>query len=129
MTENELAKIVVHTSIAIHRETGPGLLESVYEAILARELAQQGLSVERQVGIPIHFRDHSFDEGFRADILVNEKLILELKSVESLSKLHRKQVLTYLKLSGLRLGLLLNFGSELMKDGIERIANGIPETQ
>lgn len=105
-------------------ELGPGLLESVYEVILADMLQKSGLRVERQVPIPIEFQGIRFDEGFRADIVVEDKVILELKSVESVSKAHKKQVLTYLKLTGKKLGFLLNFGDELMKDGISRILNG-----
>jgi GxxExxY protein len=103
---------------------GPGLLESVYEVLLAHRLRQAGLQVQRQVRIPIEFDGIQFDEGFRADIIVNGKVILELKSVESIHPAHKKQVLTYLKLTGLKLGYLLNFGAPVMKDGIYRIING-----
>jgi len=124
MTENEIGNIVIDCAINLHRELGPGLLETVYEAILAQMLAEAGLKVLRQVSIPIKFRGIQFDEGFRADIIVGGKVILELKSVEALHNAHKKQVLTYLKLSGLKLGYLLNFGEELMKDGICRVVNG-----
>jgi len=124
MTENEIGNIVIDCAINLHRELGPGLLENVYEAILAQMLAEAGLKVLRQVSIPIKFRGIQFDEGFRADIIVGGKVILELKSVEALHNAHKKQVLTYLKLSGLKLGYLLNFGEELMKDGICRVVNG-----
>jgi GxxExxY protein len=105
-------------------ELGPGLLETVYEVLLAHMLREAGLWVERQVPIPIEPHGIRFDEGFRADIVIEDKVILELKSVESVSKAHKKQVLTYLKLTGKKLGYLLNFGEELMKDGIFRILNG-----
>lgn len=124
MTENEIGAIVVDFAIALHRETGPGLLESVYEVVLAHDLAQCGLQVKRQVSIPIEIRDLKFEEGFRADIIVGEKVLLELKSVEQTTKAHKKQVLTYLRLTRLKLGYLLNFGEELMRDGISRIVNG-----
>lgn len=124
MTENEIGDVVVECAVRLHRELGPGLLESVYEVILAHMLQEAGLKVERQVSIPIEFRGIRFDEGFRADIVVEDKVILELKSVESVSKAHKKQVLTYLKLTGKKLGYLLNFGEELMKDGISRVLNG-----
>ena len=125
MTENEIGTIVVETAIMIHRELGPGLLETVYEVVLASEIKKRGLSVERQVVIPIEFHGVKFEEGFRADIIVEKKVILELKSVESVINAHKKQVLTYLKLTGCKLGYLLNFGETLMKDGIFRIINGI----
>lgn len=127
MKENEIGKAVVDAAVKVHRELGPGLLETVYEVVLARELENRGLCVERQVPVPILYGGIRFEEGFRADIIVENKVILELKSVEQLSKVHAKQVFTYLKLKGLRLGFLLNFGSNLMKDGIERVANGMPE--
>jgi len=124
MTENEIGAIVVDCAVKLHQELGPGLLESVYEVVLAKRLEQRGLSIQRQVAIPIEIDGEHFDEGFRADIVVNGKVILELKSVEQLSKAHMKQVLTYLKLSDMRLGFLLNFGAAFMKDGIKRIVNG-----
>mgnify|MGYP001564606721 CR=1 FL=1 len=124
MKENEIGKIVVDCAVRLHMELGPGLLESVYEVILADMLQKSGLKVERQLSIPIEFHGIRFDEGFRADIVIEDKVILELKSVENVSKAHKKQVLTYLKLTGMKLGYLLNFGDELMKDGIFRILNG-----
>jgi GxxExxY protein len=127
MNENAIGREVVDAAVKVHRELGPGLLETVYEAVLARELERRGLRVERQVPVPIVYDGMQFQEGFRADIVVEGKVILELKSVEQLSKVHAKQVLTYLKLQGLKLGFLLNFGSNLMKDGIERVVNGLPE--
>jgi len=127
MKENAIGKEVVDAAVQVHRALGPGLLETVYEVVLARELEKRGLRVERQVPVPILYGGLRFEEGFRADIIVEGKVILELKSVEQLSKVHSKQVLTYLKLKGLQLGYLLNFGANLMKDGIERIVNGLPE--
>lgn len=127
MTENEIGSIVVDSAILLHRETGPGLLEKVYETLLVYELENRGLIVERQVPIGISYKGLNFDEGFRADVIVENKVILELKSVEYLLKVHDKQVLTYLKLSRLKLGYLLNFGQERMVDGISRILNGYPD--
>jgi len=125
MTENEIGQIVVDRAVHLHRELGPGLLESVYEVLLSRELESAGLQVKRQVPVPIRFKGVALEEGFRADMVVGGKVLLELKSVESTCPAHRKQVLTYLKLSGLKLGFLLNFGEALMKDGIWRLANGL----
>jgi GxxExxY protein len=124
MDENQTGKIIVDSAVALHRELGPGLLESVYEVVLAHKLKQQGLSVKRQVSIPIKYQDIKFEEGFRIDILVENKVIIELKSVECVTRAHKKQVLTYLRLSCLKLGYLLNFGEALMKDVISRIING-----
>ncbi len=127
MTENEIGKIVVDCTMRLHIELGPGLLESVYEVLLAHMLRERGLRVDRQVPIPIEFHGLRFEEGFRADIIVENKVILELKSVDHTNNAHKKQVLTYLKLTGMKLGYLLNFGEELMKDGIFRILNGYVE--
>ncbi len=124
MNENEIGDIVVATAIRLHQDLGPGLLESVYEAVLAKLLKDRGLDVQRQVPIPFEYEGMRFEEGFRADILVENKVILELKSVEILNNAHKKQILTYLKLSGKKLGYLLNFGGALMKDGIVRSING-----
>ena len=125
MTENEVAKLVMDVAFQIHRELGPGLLENVYEVVLARKLADMGLSVELQVPVTIRFQEIVFEEGFRADLIVEQKVIVELKSVERLQPVHSKQLLTYLRLTGLRLGLLVNFGENLMKDGFKRIVNGL----
>ena len=127
-TENEIARIVVDTSIQIHRNLGPGLLESVYEAILAKELEDKGMHVTRQAPIHLCYEGMTFEEAFRADIIVESLVILELKSLGSLNNSHYKQLLTYLKLTNLKLGLLLNFGAPLMKDGIVRFVNGLEET-
>ena len=126
-TENQLSKIVLDAAFRVHTRTGPGLLETVHEVILAYELQKQGLQVQRQVPIRIRYDELVFDEGFRADLLVEDKLIVELKSVEQLIPVHSKQVLTQLRLSARQLGLLINFGEVHLKDGIERIVNGLPE--
>lgn len=127
MTENEIGKIVVDAAVAVHRALGPGLLESVYEAVLAAELRDRGLRVERQTAVPIEYRGIRFDEGFRADLIVEGKILLELKSVERTTHTHKKQLLTYLRLSGHKLGFLLNFGEGLIKDGMVRIVNGLED--
>jgi len=127
MNENDLARIVVDTCYHMHTRLGPGLLETVYEVILARELTKRGLKAERQVRVPIIWDDIEFDEGFRADLIVEDKLIIELKSLEKLAPVHAKQLLTYLRLADKRLGLLINFGAPLMKDGIQRVVNGLDE--
>ncbi len=122
---NEVSGLIVDTAVQIHMRLGPGLLESVYERILAYELTQRGLNVEQQVPVPIVYRSLRFEEGFRADLIVEKSVIVELKSVEKLSPVHGKQLLTYLKLMDYRLGLLINFGAPLLKDGIKRIANNL----
>jgi GxxExxY protein len=127
MRHDEIAQVIVECAFELHRELGPGLLESVYEVLLADALRAKGLSVERQKPIPICFRGKRFDEGFRADLLVEELVLVELKSAEALARVHRKQVLTYLRLTGLQLGLLINFGGELLKGNIERLVNGLEE--
>lgn len=125
MTENEIAKIVVDLCAKIHKTLGPGLLESVYEAALVHELKKLGIFVQNQTDIPAEYDGIKLDVSFRADLIVDSKIIIELKSVENLSPVFKKQLLTYLKLSHLKLGLLVNFNVELMKDGITRIANGL----
>lgn len=127
MMENEIATIVLDEAFEVHTKLGPGLLESVYESVLAYEIAKRGVSVRRQVSIPIRYDGLSFEEGFRADLLVGDVVIVELKSVEKLVPVHAKQVLTQLRLSGCRLGLLINFGEEHLKHGIKRITNGLPD--
>ena len=123
MTEYEIAKIIVDTAFQIHKSLGPGLLESVYEVILAHGLGKRGLNVASQVPVPIIFYGIKFDEGFRADLIVEDKVIVELKSVETVSPVHKKQLLTYLRLADKKLGLLINFGSALFRDGISRVVN------
>lgn len=125
MNENEIATQIMDAAFAIHRDVGPGLLESVYETILARDLKEMGLAVERQVPVPIKYQGITFDEGFRADLIVENIVIIELKSVERLLPVHSKQLLTYLRLADCRLGLLINFGETLLKDGFKRIVNGL----
>ena len=127
MTENEIAKIIVDACYRIHTGLGPGLLESVYEAVLAHELARRGLNVRRQVPVPIVWDGLEFEEGFRADLIVEDKVIIELKSVERVAPVHGKQLLTYLRLADKRLGLLINFGERYIKDGIKRVVNGLVE--
>ena len=127
MTENEIAKRIVNAAFKIHTTLGPGLLESVYEVVLAHELKKLGLNVSRQQSIPITYEDLKFEEGFRADIIVEDKVIIELKSVEEIAKVHHKQLLTYLRLADKRLGLLINFGAALIKDGLFRIVNKLEE--
>lgn len=127
MTENEIAKAVVDAAYQVHTQLGPGLLESVYEIVLAHELNRKGFHVERQKPVTIEYDGLKFDEGFRADMIVNGKVILELKSIETVLPVHKKQLLTYLRLTNLKLGLLINFGSVLIKDGISRVVNGLEE--
>ncbi|MHC4214113.1 MAG: GxxExxY protein [Planctomycetota bacterium] len=127
MTENEIGKIVVDSALSVHRALGPGLQELVYEVVLAHELEQRGLKVQRQVPVAIEYAGIQFQEGFRADLIVEDKVIVELKSVEKVSGAHKKQVQTYLKLTGCKLGFLLNFGEELMKQGITRCVNQLEE--
>ncbi len=124
MDENRIGGIVVDCAVKLHMATGPGLLESVHEKMLVRMLVNRGLQAQRQVPVPITFEGEHFDLGFRADIIVENKVILELKSIERLSPVHKKQLLTYLKLTKLKVGYLLNFGAPLMKEGITRLING-----
>ena len=124
MRENDIGTVVVDTAVQLHRDLGPGLLESVYEKIYAQRLEKRGLSVESQVDVPIEFDGMRFEEGFRADLIVEEKVIVELKSVEVVKPVHKKQLLTYLRLTNLKLGYLLNFNTDLMKNGITRVING-----
>jgi GxxExxY protein len=127
MEPNEITRQIVDAAYKLHAALGPGLLETVYEVTLAHELQKRGLRVRRQVPIPIEYNGLRFDEGFRADLLVEESVIVELKSVEKNHPVHAKQLRTHLVLARLQLGLVLNFGLELMKDGITRIVNGLPE--
>ena len=125
MTENEIATVILDAAFKIHRTLGPGLLESVYQATLDFELQKRGLRVLQQVGLPVYYEEIKLELGFRVDLIVADKVIIEIKSVEALAPVHRKQLLTYLRLLNLRLGLLLNFNVELMKDGIQRVVNGL----
>ena len=123
MNVEELSAEVVDAAFHLHKDLGPGLLESVYEVVLAKMLEERGLAVERQKSVPIHYAGLRFDEGFRADLIVGGSLLIELKSVENLAAVHGKQVLTYLRLLNLPLGLLINFGSATFKEGVKRIVN------
>lgn len=127
MEINEISGIIVDRSINIHRALGPGLLESVYQRVLTYELRKAGLEIETEVSVPVEWDGHVIDESFRADIIVENSVLVELKSVEELLDVHKKQTLTYLKLTNLTLGLLINFGSPLLKNGIHRIANNFKE--
>ena len=126
--ENSTAKSVVDAAYQVHVALGPGLLESVYEQVLAHELRERGHRVEAQVPIAIAYKGVEFENAFRADLVVDDCLMLELKSLEQVNAVHKKQLMTYLKLTGMRLGLLLNFGAARMKDGITRLVNGLPES-
>jgi GxxExxY protein len=127
LTENEIAQQVVDAAYKIHTSLGPGLLESVYETLLAHELLRHGLRVTRQQGIPVGYASVHMDIGFRADLVVEDKVIVEIKSVEAIAPVHKKQLLTYLRLADKRLGLLINFDTELIKDGISRVVNRLAE--
>ena len=127
MTENELATIVVDIAYHIHRQLGPGLLESVYHVVMVYELQKRGLRAESKKPIPVIWDEVQLERGFEADVIVEGKLILELKSLEQVHPVHKKQLLTHLRLTNCRLGLLMNFGSPLIKDGITRIVNGLPD--
>ena len=125
MTENEISKQIVDAAYKIHTTLGPGLFESVYETVMAQELSNRGLKVVRQQAIPVVRENVHLEAGFRADLIVGDKVIIEIKSVETLAPVHRKQLLTYLRLTGRKLGLLINFDTELIKDGIARVVNGL----
>lgn len=124
MTENELATVAVDICYKLHTALGPGLLESVYEAAFAYELEKRNIAYTRQQGIVVHYEDVVLDVGFRADVIMENKLIIEIKSIQELDKVHHKTVLTYLKLTGIKLGLLVNFNVELIKNGIHRKISG-----
>ena len=127
MNENEIGTLIIETAIDLHKELGPGLYENVYETILAKRLYEKGLSVQRQVKIPIEFEDNCFADGFRADLVINGKVIIELKSTTKIMDIHKKKLLTYLKLTKLKLGYILNFGEVKLKDGIVRVVNKLAE--
>lgn len=125
MRENELAKIVVDAALKIHKALGPGLLESVYQSVLAHELRTRGLKVETEVSIPVVYETVTRETAFRADLIIDGCLLIELKSVEQITPVHQKQVLTYLRLTDIKLGLLINFNEELIKNGTRRVVNGL----
>jgi len=125
MTENEVSKLVFEAGLKVHRNLGPGLLESAYEECLFYELSKLGLQVEKQKALPLIYEEVRLDIGYRIDLLVESKLIVEVKSVEELHDVHLAQILTYLKLSNCKLGLLINFNTALFKDGVKRVINGI----
>jgi GxxExxY protein len=126
MNENDLSRVVLDVAFKIHKELGPGLFESVYESIIAFELSTEyGLNVNRQRPIPVVWKGIKLELGFRADLVIEEKLIVEVKSIESLAPVHAKQVLTYLRLTKIKLGLLINFNEELLRTGIKRIVNNL----
>ncbi|HUM64006.1 MAG TPA: GxxExxY protein [Anaerolineaceae bacterium] len=127
MNENEIAKISVDVAYKIHTRIGPGLLESAYQAMMVYDLRKRGLKIEAEISMPVYYDEIYLDAGYRVDILVEGLVIIELKSVEKIAEVHKKQLLTYLRLSDLRLGLLINFGTPLIKDGITRIVNGLEE--
>jgi len=127
MTHNEISRIIIDTAINIHRRLGPGLLESVYLVVLAHELTKRGLHVEKEVPIPVIWDNLRFEGGFRADLIIEGLVIVELKSIEAVAPVHKKTLLTYLRLAEKRLGLILNFGEEVLKDGIHRVVNGLQE--
>ena len=127
MKHNEISGIIVDAAIEIHKKLGPGLLESVYQAVLAYELRKRGLRVEEAVPIPVVWEEVKLEVGFRADLIVEGAAIVELKSQEAVQRVHKKKLLTYLRLADKRLGLLINFGEALIKDGITRLVNGLEE--
>ena len=122
--KTDLTREVIGAAITVHRELGPGLLESTYETCLEHELVQRGFQVERQKPLPVVFKDVKLEAGYRIDLLVEDEIVIEVKAVEALAPVHEAQVLTYLKLSGRRFGLLINFNVPLLKDGIRRLVNG-----
>ena len=127
MTENDIGGIVVDRALQVHRELGPGLLESTYEACLCHELRAAGLEVEVQKALPVVYKSVKLDCGYRIDLLVEKKVVIEIKAVEALNEVHLAQILTYLKLSGGRLGYLINFNVKRVKDGIKRVVNQLGE--
>ncbi|HXD30862.1 MAG TPA: GxxExxY protein [Pyrinomonadaceae bacterium] len=127
MTENQIASIVVDLSLKLHRALGPGLLEHVYEAVLAFELRRRGFFVQTQLPVPVVYEDVKLDIGFRPDIIIDRKLIVEVKSIVAIAPVHLKQLQTYLRITDMHLGLLINFNVELIKNGIRRVVNRLPE--
>ena len=127
MHENPISKEIVDAAFKIHTTLGPGLLESVYEVVLCHELKKRGLDVKRQVPVPIVYEDLRFEEGYRLDLLVEGKVIVEVKSIEELANIHKKQLLTYLRLTNKKLGMLINFNEEVIRNGITRVVNGLED--
>jgi GxxExxY protein len=125
--QNDIAAVIVDAAYHVHLALGPGLMETVYEVALEHDLKKRGLDVKRQVPVRVEHDGLKFEEGFRADLIVGDCVIIELKSIETLAPIHKKQLLTYLRLTGLKLGLLMNFGAPLIKDGIVRVVNGLEE--
>lgn len=125
MTENDVSYKIIGAAIELHRALGPGLLESVYEAALALDLREAGLDVKQQVDVPMRYKSLQFDRGYRLDLLVEDKVIVEIKSIEALAPVHYSQLLTYLRLSERKLGLLINFNSKILKNDIHRVVNGL----
>ncbi len=129
MNENDIARIIVNEAFQLHKKAGVGLLESVYETILARRLEACGLSVSRQHPVPVQLDGVSFEEAFRADLIVNDLVIVEIKAVDRTIAVHKRQLLTYLRMSGKRLGLLINFGEPYFKEAVSRVVNALPDEQ
>ena len=125
MTENEISYKIVGCALELHRKVGPGLLESAYEAALAYDLQKTGLEVQQQVPLPFLYKEIKMEVGYRVDLLVNQKVIVEIKSIENLAPVHFSQVLTYLRLSEIKLGLLINFNTRILKEGIHRLVNNL----
>lgn len=124
---NEITEAIIGAAMTVHRELGPGMLESAYEACLAYELVQQGHAVQRQVELPLKYRDITLECGYRLDLLVDDSVVVEVKAIEALHPVHEAQVLSYLRMSGRRVGLLINFNVTLLKNGIRRVVNGLAE--
>ena len=127
MKENEVAQVIVDVAFQVHKQLGPGLLESVYQTVMAHELRKRGLRVQSEAPVPVVWDGIRMEVGFRADLLVEQCVMVELKSVESVAPVHKKQLLTYLRIADRRLGLLINFGTALIKDGISRVVNNLRE--
>jgi GxxExxY protein len=127
MSENELSKVIVNAAFTVHKELGPGLLENIYEHCLAAELRSAGLEFEQQQALPVIYKGQRLDLGYRLDLLVERKVVIEVKATDGLNDVHMAQILTYLKLSGTKLGLLINFNEALIKHGIRRVVRGLPE--
>jgi len=125
MNENQIAAAVVDAAFKIHTTLGPGLLESIYEVTLEYELRNRGLSVLRQIGLPVYYEGLKLELGYRVDLIIGDKVIIEIKSIEALAPIHKRQLLTYLRLANMRLELLINFNVERIRDGIQRVVNGL----